>query len=92
MDPMQCSDWNAVRVGSDCILDGILQLHTFESMLLQVKETRIGDGATIATGATVMKGAILDRDVTLRPLSMVLKEMHIPAGVHEGSPAEKIQT
>ena len=92
MDPMQCSDWNAVRVGSDCILDGILQLHTFENMLLQVKETRIGNGATIATGATVMKGAILDRDVTLRPLSMVLKEMHIPAGVHEGSPAEKLQT
>lgn len=91
-DPMQCSDWNAVRVGSDCILDGILQLHTFENMLLQVKETRIGNGATIATGATVMKGAILDRDVTLRPLSMVLKEMHIPAGVHEGSPAEKLQT
>ena len=91
MDPMQCSDWNALRVGSDCILDGILQLHTFENMLLQVKETRIGNGTTIASGATVMKGAVLDRDVTLRPLSMVLKEMHIPAGIHEGSPAEKLQ-
>jgi non-ribosomal peptide synthetase-like protein len=91
MDPMQCSDWNAVLVGSDCILDGILQLHTFENMLLQVKETRIGNGTTIASGATVMKGAVLDRDVTLRPLSMVLKEMHIPAGIHEGSPAEKLQ-
>ena len=89
MDPMQCSDWNAVRVGSDCILDGVLQLHTFENMLLQVKETRIGNGSTIALGATVLKGAILDCDVTLRPLSMVLKEMRIPAGVHEGSPAEK---
>jgi carbonic anhydrase/acetyltransferase-like protein (isoleucine patch superfamily) len=89
MDPMQCSDWNAVRIGSDCILDGVLQLHTFENMLLQVKETRIGNGSTIALGATVLKGAILDRNVTLRPLSMVLKEMRIPAGVHEGSPAEK---
>ena len=90
MDPMQCSDWNAVRVGSDCILDGILQLHTFENMLLQVKETRIGNGSTIAFGATVLKGAILDCDVTLRPLSLVLKEMRMPAGVHEGSPAEKV--
>lgn len=91
MDPMQCSDWNAVRVGGDCIVDGILQLHTFENMLLQVKETRIGNGTTIGFGATVMKGAILDRDVTLRPLSMVLKEMHISTAIHEGSPAEELR-
>jgi hypothetical protein len=92
MDPMQCSDWNAVRVGGDCIVDGILQLHTFENMLLQVKETRIGNGTTIGFGATVMKGAILDRDVTLRPLSMVLKEMHISTAIHEGSPAEELRS
>ena len=89
-EPMQCSDWNAVRIGKDCVVDGFLQLHTFENMMLQVKETRIGDGTTVAFGATILKGAVTERDTTLRPLSMALKEMHIPSGIHEGSPAEKV--
>ena len=30
--PLQCFDWNAVSFGSDCIVDGFLQFHTFEDM------------------------------------------------------------
>ena len=27
--PMQCSDWNAVSFGNDCVVDGFLQFHAF---------------------------------------------------------------
>jgi non-ribosomal peptide synthetase-like protein len=86
--PMQCSDWNAVSFGKDCVVDGFLQFHTFENMQLKVKRTHIRDGSTVAFGATVMGGAVLERDTTLLPLSLVLKEMSMLSGTYEGSPAE----
>lgn len=88
--PMQCFDWNAVDFGKDCIVNGFLQFHTFENMLLQVKRTHIHDGCAIPFGATVMGGAVIERDTTLLPLSMVLKEMHMPTAIYEGSPAEPV--
>jgi non-ribosomal peptide synthetase-like protein len=86
--PMQCSDWNALSFGNDCVVDGFLQFHSFENMVLKVKRTHMQDGCTVAFGATVMGGAVIERDVTLLPLSLVLKEMHLITATYEGSPAE----
>jgi hypothetical protein len=86
--PMQCSDWNAVSFGDDCVVDGFLQFHTFENMRLKVKRTHIQDGCAVAFGATVMGGVVIERDTTLLPLSLVLKEMNMPTAAYEGSPAE----
>ena len=88
--PMQCSDWNAVSFGNDCVVDGFLQFHTFENMMLKVKRTHIQDGCTVAFGATVMGGAVIERDTTLMPLSLVLKEMNMITATYEGSPAEPV--
>ena len=88
--PMQCSDWNAVSFGNDCVVDGFLQFHTFENMMLKVKRTHIQDGCTIAFGTTVMGGAIIERNTTLSPLSLVLKEMNMMTATYEGSPAEPV--
>jgi non-ribosomal peptide synthetase-like protein len=86
--PMQCFDWNAVSFGNDCYVDGFLQFHTLENMMLKVKRTHIEDGCTVNTGATLMGGAVLERDTTLYPLSLVLKEMNLVTGAYEGSPAQ----
>jgi non-ribosomal peptide synthetase-like protein len=88
MQPMQCSDWNAVSFGSDCVVDGVLQFHTFENMVLKVKRTRIEDRCAVSFGATVMGGAVIEQDTTLLPLSLVLKEMNLLTGTYEGSPVE----
>ena len=88
--PIQCSDWNAVSFGDDCVVDGFLQFHTLEDMMLKVKRTHIQDGCTVAFGATVMGGAVIERDTTLLPLSLVLKEMTMPTATYEGSPAEPV--
>ncbi|NOY00570.1 MAG: hypothetical protein GXP30_12665 [Verrucomicrobia bacterium] len=87
-DPLQTFDWNAVSIGDDCIFDGMLQLHTFENMKLKVKRTEIRDGTTVNFGATVMGGAVIEPETTLLPMSLVLKEMHLPTATYEGSPAE----
>jgi hypothetical protein len=86
--PLQCSDWNAVSFGDDCVVDGFLQYHTFEGMMLKVKRSRVGDGCAVNLGATVMGGALIGRESTLLPLSLVLKEMTLLTGSYEGSPAE----
>jgi non-ribosomal peptide synthetase-like protein len=89
--PMQASDWNAVSFGNDCIIGGFLQFHTLEDMVLKVKRTEIQDGSTISFGATVMGGAVMAPETTLLPLSMALKEMHLPTGTYRGSPAEPVR-
>ena len=85
-EPMQCSDWNAVSFGDDCVVDGFLQFHTFENMMLKVKQTHIQDGCAVSFGATVMGGAVIERDTTLLPLSLVLKEMNLPLRHLPGQP------
>jgi non-ribosomal peptide synthetase-like protein len=90
MQPVQCFDWNAVSFGNDCVVDGFLQFHSFEHMTLKVKRTHISDGCTVGFGATVMGGAVIERDTTLSPLSLVLKEMTISPGTYEGSPVEPV--
>ena len=89
--PMQASDWNAVSFGNDCMVNGFLQFHTFENMMLKVKLTEIRDGGTINFGATVMGGAVIEPETTLLPLSLVLKEMYLPTATYEGSPAEPVR-
>jgi carbonic anhydrase/acetyltransferase-like protein (isoleucine patch superfamily) len=59
-------------------------------MTLKVKRTHIRDGCTVAFGATVMGGAVIERDTTLLPLSLVLKEMNMITATYEGSPAEPV--
>jgi hypothetical protein len=88
--PLQAFDWNAVSFGDDCVIEGLLQFHTFENMTLKVKRTHIHSGSSINFGATVMGGAVLEPDTTLLPLSMVLKEMHLPSAIYEGSPTEPV--
>jgi carbonic anhydrase/acetyltransferase-like protein (isoleucine patch superfamily) len=87
---MQCSDWNAVRFGNDCIVDGFLKLLTFEDMMLKVKQTHIQDGCTVAFGAMVMGGAVIERDTALLPLSLVLKEMNMITATYEGNMEEAL--
>jgi hypothetical protein len=88
--PMQACDWNAVSFGNDCMIAGVLQYHSFENMTLKVKRTEIRDGSTVGFGATVMGGAVMEPETTLLPLSLVLKEMHLPKGIYWGSPAEPV--
>jgi non-ribosomal peptide synthetase-like protein len=90
--PLQCFDWNAVSFGNDCVIDGFLQFHTFENMMLKVKRTDIQDGCAVNFGATVMGGAVIQRDTTLLPLSLTLKEMNMSTGTYEGSPAQAVSS
>ena len=90
--PMQCSDWNAVSFGDDCTVDGFLQFHTFENMMLKVKRAHIHDGSAVGFGVTVMSGAVIEKNTTLLPLSLVLKEVNLLPGTYEGSPAEPAET
>ena len=87
---LQAADWNAVDFGNDCVVNGFLQFHTFENMLLKVKRTEIRDHSHVNFGATVMGGALIEPETTLLTLSLVLKEMHLPAATYEGSPAEPV--
>ena len=86
--PLQAFDWNAVHFGDDCVIEGLLQLHTLENMRLKVKRCEIGNGSSINFGATVMGGVVIQPGSTVLPLGLVLKEMRLPTGIYQGSPVE----
>ena len=88
--PLQAFDWNAVQIGRDCIVDGMLQLHTFEDMVLRSKRSRVGHGSCLGVGSTLMGGAEIAPGASVLPFTLVMKEVALEAGVHEGSPAEKV--
>jgi TraX protein len=90
--PLQCFDWNAVSFGNDCVIDAFLQFHTFENMMLKVKQTDIRDGCAVNVGATLMGGATLEPDTTILPLSLVLKEVKLLSDTYEGSPAQAVKS
>jgi len=88
--PLQCSDWNAVKFDDNCVVGGFLQFHTFENMILKVKQTHIQDGCAVCSGATVMSGVVIERDTTVLPLSLVLKDMNLLSATYQGSPVEPV--
>ena len=88
--PLQMSDWHAVDIGDDCVINGQMQLHSFEDRVLTVSRTTIGNGSIINHGTMLMGGAHLDSGVTVDPQSLVLKAMSLEPGVHAGSPTQRI--
>lgn len=86
--PLQLSDWHAVNIGDDCVINGQFQLHSFENWTLTVSQGVIGHGSTINHGTMMMGGAQLDSGVTVHPQTLILKSMHLAAGHHAGSPAQ----
>jgi hypothetical protein len=65
------------------MVNGFLQFHTFENMMLKVKLAQIRDGSDINFGATVMGGTVIEPKTTLLPLSLVLK---VPTATYGGQP------
>ncbi len=88
--PLQAFDWNAVSFGNDCVVEGMLQLHSFENMRLKVKRSELGDGCSINFGTMLMGGAVIEARTTVLPMSLVLKSMHLPSGIYRGSPVEPV--
>lgn len=88
--PLQMSDWHAVDIGDDCVINGQMQLHSFEDRVLTVSRTTIGNGSAINHGTMLMGGAHLEPGVTVDPQSLVLKAMNLDSGVHAGSPTQRI--
>ena len=85
-EPLQAFDWHAVDIGDNCVIQGQLQLHSFEHRLLSVKQTVIKSRSAINFGATVMGGAVLEPETTVEGLGLVMKGMALTTGVHAGSP------
>ena len=59
-------------------------------MMLKVKQTHIQDGCSICSGATVMSGVVIERDTTVLPLSLVLKDRNLHSATYQGSPVEPV--
>jgi carbonic anhydrase/acetyltransferase-like protein (isoleucine patch superfamily) len=84
------SDWHAVDIGDDCVINGQMQLHSFENRVLTVRRTKIGNRSVINHGAMLMGGATLESNVTVESQSLVLKAMQLSGGHHAGCPTQAV--
>ena len=72
---------------------GSLELITPDTVCGMLAARGTIEGAPViafCSDATVMGGAVIERDTTLLPLSLVLKEMNLPTAAYEGSPVEPV--
>lgn len=89
--PIQAFDWHAVDIGEECVINGQLQLHSFEGRVLTVRRSRIGSRTCVNHGAMLMGGADISDHVTIYPQTLVLKGMQLQTGTHQGSPSQRAE-
>ena len=89
-NPIQVFDWHAADIGNGCVINGQLQLHSFEERVLTVQRSRIGDHTCFNHGAMLMGGADIESNVTIEAQALVLKGMRLKTGRHQGSPSQRL--
>ena len=66
-----------------------LQTHLYEDRLMKVGRIKVGAGAIIGAGSTVLYDTTLGEDCRLGPLTLIMKGEAIPPGSrYRGAPAQ----
>jgi non-ribosomal peptide synthetase-like protein len=89
----QLVDPDMLEIGDDATVSCHLQLHSFEDRVLKLAPSRIGEGATVASGALVLYGAHIGAGVHVAEQSVVMKREHLTSGLeYEGAPTRPVGT
>jgi non-ribosomal peptide synthetase-like protein len=89
----QLVDPDMLEIGDDATVSCHLQLHSFEDRVLKLAPSRIGEGATVASGSLLLYGARIGAGVHVAEQSVVMKREHLtPGHEYEGAPTRPVET
>jgi non-ribosomal peptide synthetase-like protein len=82
LDTTDITEFDCVEIGahSELNANSCPQTHLFEDRIMKIDHVRIGARVTIGTRCNVLYGAQVGDDVTLGPLTLVMKGEDLPAG------------
>lgn len=91
VDTTYITEFDLVHIGDDAAVGTAvsLQTHLFEDRVMKMNHVRIGPGVSVGTRGVVLYSSDVGQDVTLAPLSLVMKGESLPAGTTwAGIPAQ----
>lgn len=94
LDTTDFTEFDCVSLGDECELNAWSgpQTHLFEDRIMKIGRIAIGNRVTLGTRSTVLYDTRLGDEVTIGPLSLVMKGESLPAGTGwTGSPARSWQ-
>jgi non-ribosomal peptide synthetase-like protein len=92
LDTTDITEFDCVQIGahSELNANSCPQTHLFEDRIMKIDRVHIGDRVTVGPRCNVLYGAQVGNDVSLGPLTLVMKGEVLPAGTAwRGVPAEQ---
>jgi non-ribosomal peptide synthetase-like protein len=93
IDTTDFTEFDLISIGDNVILNNgcTLQTHLFEDRVMKMERVRLEDGCQLGTGAVVLYDSLLATDVSLHPMSLIMKGEQLPAATSwEGIPASRV--
>jgi non-ribosomal peptide synthetase-like protein len=93
IDTTDFTEFDLISIGDNVILNNgcTLQTHLFEDRVMKMERVRLEDGCQLGTGAVVLYDSRLAADVSLHPMSLIMKGEQLPAATSwEGIPASRV--
>ena len=90
---MCSSDLDLISIGDHVTLNNgcTLQTHLFEDRVMKMERVRLDDRCQLGTAAVVLYDSLLAADVSLQPMSLIMKGERVPAATEwAGIPASRV--
>jgi non-ribosomal peptide synthetase-like protein len=87
------TEFDLISIGDHVTLNHncTLQTHLFEDRVMKMERVRLDDRAQLGTAAVVLYDSVLAADVSLHPMSLIMKGERVPAATEwEGIPASRV--
>ncbi len=87
------TEFDLISIGNHVTLNHncTLQTHLFEDRVMKMERVRLDDRCQLGTAAVVLYDSLLAADVSLHPMSLIMKGERVPAATAwEGIPASRV--
>jgi non-ribosomal peptide synthetase-like protein len=87
------TEFDLISIGDHVTLNNgcTLQTHLFEDRVMKMERVRLDDRCQLGTAAVVLYDSLLAADVSLHPMSLVMKGERVPAATEwEGIPVSRV--
>jgi non-ribosomal peptide synthetase-like protein len=87
------TEFDLISIGDNVTLNNgcTLQTHLFEDRVMKMERVRLEHRCQLGTAAVVLYDSLLANDVSLHPMSLIMKGERVPAATAwEGIPASRV--
>ncbi len=87
------TEFDLISIGNNVTLNNgcTLQTHLFEDRVMKMERIRLESQCQLGTGAVVLYDSLLESDVSIQPMSLIMKGERVPENTSwQGIPASRV--